>query len=111
MKLAPPFLHSLLDSRHYQRERQCVKRCNERLGILHTIHERTHSHGHGLKIAQTPRLLSIGSFYGLEGYSGYACPFRSKFEGKQRADERTRTADLLQLRVCGQWLPRVAHSA
>jgi hypothetical protein len=27
---------------------------------------------------------------------------------KERADERTRTADLLQLRVCGQRLLRVA---
>ena len=27
---------------------------------------------------------------------------------KKRADERTRTADLLQLRVCGQWLLSVA---
>ena len=26
----------------------------------------------------------------------------------KRADERTRTADLISSRVCGQWLPRVA---
>jgi hypothetical protein len=27
----------------------------------------------------------------------------------KRVDERTRSADLLQLRVCGQWLLRVAE--
>ena len=27
----------------------------------------------------------------------------------KRADERTRTADLISLRVSGQWLPAVAH--
>jgi hypothetical protein len=29
---------------------------------------------------------------------------------KKRADERTRTADLISLRVCGQWLLGVAHA-
>src|SRR5215217_4992554 len=29
----------------------------------------------------------------------------------RRADERTRTADLISLRVCGQWLPSVAEVA
>ena len=64
-------------------------------------HPQTHSpHGRRCKIAQTPRLLTIGSFYVLEGQSGYTCTCRSKFEENKRADERTRTADLLQLRVC-----------
>jgi hypothetical protein len=30
-------------------------------------------------------------------------------QGKQRADERTRTAFPLQLRVCGQWLLSLAQ--
>jgi hypothetical protein len=36
-------------------------------------------------------------------------PLLRLFQVKRRADERTRTADLLQLRVIGQWLLRVAR--
>src|SRR5215218_4963353 len=54
----------------------------------------------------------------------YCCPTAAKPPGgasrvfyflqylqvKRRADERTRTADLLHLRVCGQWLLSVAQA-
>jgi hypothetical protein len=36
--------------------------------------------------------------------------FPCKIATKKGADERTRTADLLQLRVCGQWLLGVAEA-
>jgi hypothetical protein len=78
------------------------------LEVLYTTYKCTHSHGHRLEIAQTPRLLSIGSFYGLACQSGYACTCRSKFEARKRADERTRTADLISLRMSGRRLGRGA---
>jgi hypothetical protein len=67
-----------------QRVRTSEGLCTSQLlGVLYTIHKRTHSHGRSCKIAQTPRLFSIGSFYGLEGQSGYSCTCRSKFEEKR----------------------------
>ncbi len=63
-------------------DQSSVESLKKRQGVLYTNHKRTHSHGHRCKMAQTRRLLHIGSFYGLEGQSGYACTCRSKVEIK-----------------------------
>jgi hypothetical protein len=68
---------TLLDNGRYQRERRSVMRCNERLAV---------------RAAPSP-------YRGL----GIALRFTSK-SCKRRADERTRTADLISLRVIGHVL-------
>jgi hypothetical protein len=64
---------TLLDNRRYQREHRCVMQCNGRLAVNST---------------PIP-------YRGL----GIALRFTSK-SYTRRADERTRTADLISLRVC-----------
>ena len=61
-----------------------------------------------MSIAPTLSVVSRSPWSIVRGFAVTA--YSAYLWAKQRADERTRTADLISLRVCGQWLLGIAEA-